>query len=206
MGELPRRERKKRATRAKLIDAAANLVVEQGYQNTTVQQIAEAVEVSPRTVAHYFPSKDGLLLAQVQAYAEAVVAELRRVPDEQGPLQALLTANCALLDGLAAQPTPVGAKRIATLLRSLHVSPAVQPLSGAVRIPGMYQQMAKRLGTTADDRRVELIFAVWAAIMGVAWSGVAEMYTGGDVDIAGLPAVLRQRLVDTCAEVASLSE
>ena len=59
------RERKKQATRAKLIDAAASLVDEQGYENTTVQQIANAVDVSPRTVAHYFPTKDRMLLAQV---------------------------------------------------------------------------------------------------------------------------------------------
>ncbi len=59
------RERKKRETRARMIDAAIDLVEKQGYANTTVDQIAEAVDVSPRTVAHYFPSKDQLLLSVV---------------------------------------------------------------------------------------------------------------------------------------------
>ena len=208
MGAPPEglRERKKRATRAKLIEAAAVLVGEQGYENTTVQQIAAAADVSPRTVAHYFPNKDGMLLAQVHSFAEAVAAELARVPAEQSPLQALLTANVALLDRFSAQSSPAGAQRMATLLRSLHVSRSVQPLSTAVRNPALYTQIGKRLGTQPDDRRVELVLAVWAAVTGAAWSGVTDLYTAGDVDAAGLPGLLRDRLVATYHELVTLSE
>ncbi len=204
MGALPegRRERKKRATRAKLIDTAASLVGEQGYENTTVQQIADAAAVSPRTVAHYFPSKDELLLAHVRTYVEAVGAELSRVPSALDPLPAILAANVALLDRLQ----PAGVERIAVLLRSLYVAPEVRPLSNGVRSRAMNEQMAARLRTDPGDRSVELVFAVWAAIMNAAWTGVAELYIAGAVDTDGLPAVLRQRLIDTYHELFTLTD
>lgn len=201
-----RRELKKRATRAKLIDAAANLVGEQGYDNTTVQQIADAVEVSPRTVAHYFPSKDGLLLAQVHDLAESVSYELSRVPAEQSPFEALLTANIALLDRFSAQLIPTGAQRLGMLLRSMHVSPAVQPMSTAARTPALSKQMALRMGVEPDDRTLELVFSVWASLTGIAWSGVTEMYTAGEVDAAGLPTLLRDRLLEAYHQLVELSD
>ena len=199
------RERKKQATRTKLIDAAAELVEKQGYAKTTVEQIANAVDVSPRTVAHYFPSKEQLLLALVDAYAEAVSDELATVAPELSPLQAMLAANTALLDRMAHQDSPTGARRLVTLLRTLHVSPQLQPLSSRMRSPAMVKEMARRMGTDPADRAVELVFAVWSALAGSAWSGISDMYTAGEVDTVGLPAVLRQRLIDAVDELSELS-
>ncbi|MFC5946574.1 TetR/AcrR family transcriptional regulator, partial [Micromonospora harpali] len=49
MGQPGLRERKKQKTRLALIDAALDLFLRQGYEATTVDQIAAAVEISPRT-------------------------------------------------------------------------------------------------------------------------------------------------------------
>ena len=54
------RERKKQRTRATLISAAVKLCLEQGYEHTTVDQIAAAAEVSPRTFSRYFATKDAV--------------------------------------------------------------------------------------------------------------------------------------------------
>lgn len=59
--EMGLRERKKERTRQTLADAAAKLFDRQGFQDTTIKQIADVAEVSPRTVSAYFPVKEELV-------------------------------------------------------------------------------------------------------------------------------------------------
>ena len=55
------RELKKQRTRATLVDSAARLCARQGYEQTTVDQIAAAADVSPRTFSRYFPNKEAVI-------------------------------------------------------------------------------------------------------------------------------------------------
>ena len=56
------RERKKAKTRAAIREHALRLIIKQGYDATTVEQIAEAAEVSPSTFFRYFPTKEDVVL------------------------------------------------------------------------------------------------------------------------------------------------
>jgi AcrR family transcriptional regulator len=69
------RERKKRATRKALRDAALRLALERGPDNVRVDDIAEAAGVSPRTYNNYFASREQAIVAAVTAEREARVAE-----------------------------------------------------------------------------------------------------------------------------------
>ena len=86
------RERKKARTRALIQEHALRLFEEQGYAHTTVEQIAEAAEVSPSTFFRYFPNK------------EDTVAHNRFTP--------------AFLDALRARPP--GSDLLETIHRAVH--------------------------------------------------------------------------------------
>jgi AcrR family transcriptional regulator len=63
------RERKKRATRRAISDAATELFMRKGFDQTSVAEIAEVVGVSPQTVLNYFPAKTDLFFDENDWYA-----------------------------------------------------------------------------------------------------------------------------------------
>ena len=76
------RERKKLRTRVTLIETAAELCERQGFDNTTVEQIAAAADVSPRTFSRYFPTKEAVIFAIIEDTAAFVADELERLPGD----------------------------------------------------------------------------------------------------------------------------
>ena len=59
------RERKKQKTRESIQRTALRLFIKQGYEQTTIEQIAAAVEISPSTFFNYFPTKEDVVLYDV---------------------------------------------------------------------------------------------------------------------------------------------
>ncbi|MFD4141640.1 TetR family transcriptional regulator [Streptomyces sp. NPDC058572] len=83
------RARKKQRTRDALLRAALELFTTQGYEETTVDEIADAVEVSQRTFFRYFATKEEAAFA-VQDLAEShFIAALRERPATEGPFEAM---------------------------------------------------------------------------------------------------------------------
>jgi AcrR family transcriptional regulator len=77
------RERKKARTRQALVAAALRLFAERGFEATTVADIAEAADVSPRTFFTYFPAKEDVLFAGAKDRIERLRDALaKRAPDE----------------------------------------------------------------------------------------------------------------------------
>src|SRR5437588_10343881 len=74
------RERKKQQTREKIAQVALQLFAERGYDQTTLAEIAEAADVSPRTIFAYFESKEDILFCD-----EPVMFERLRDTLEQRP-------------------------------------------------------------------------------------------------------------------------
>src|ERR1700759_3655961 len=75
------RERQKPAPRRSLRRAALSLVAERGFAHVTIEDIAEAADVSPRTFFNYFPSKEAALFGGDPERA----AELRKGGASEGP-------------------------------------------------------------------------------------------------------------------------
>jgi AcrR family transcriptional regulator len=63
MGVIERREREREEVRQKILDAARELFVSEGYDKVTMRRIAEAIEYSPTAIYLHFEDKDDLVLA-----------------------------------------------------------------------------------------------------------------------------------------------
>ncbi|MFE2418591.1 TetR/AcrR family transcriptional regulator [Streptomyces hokutonensis] len=79
--QLGLRERKKIKTREAIRTATYALVKEQGYDATTIEQIAERAEVSPSTVFRYFPTKEDIVLTD--EFDPLIMEELRARPADE---------------------------------------------------------------------------------------------------------------------------
>ncbi|GAB3323410.1 TetR/AcrR family transcriptional regulator [Haliea atlantica] len=71
-----RRERKKRETRERILQVAAQMFAQDGFDAVTVESLAEAADISKPTLFNYFPSKMAILQALVpevdQRFANAI--------------------------------------------------------------------------------------------------------------------------------------
>lgn len=86
------RERKKQRTRDALVRAALELFTTKGYEQTTVDEIADAVEVSQRTFFRYFANKEEAAFAVQQLAESHFIAAVRERPAQEGPFEALRNA------------------------------------------------------------------------------------------------------------------
>ena len=106
-----------------LIDAAMDLCLKQGYEQTTVEQIAAAADVSPRTFSRYFATKDAVFLTLIEDYADEVAIELETVHADVGPLEAMRQAHVAVLTRVATRRVGrLTTERIVLMLRVINAS------------------------------------------------------------------------------------
>jgi AcrR family transcriptional regulator len=148
------RERKKRATRAAIHRAGMELFQTQGFAGTTVDQIADAADVSRATVFTYFATKEDIVFGDGPRAVEALGASLRGTSPEEGPLPAIrawlrqltewMTPELPLQLQLAHDVPAVGARRL-RLFREVE-----QMIADALRanVPAD-GELAARLGAAA---------------------------------------------------------
>ncbi|GAB2750670.1 TetR family transcriptional regulator [Streptomyces bullii] len=86
------RERKKQRTRDTLLRAALELFTTRGYEETTVDDIAAAADVSQRTFFRYFASKEEVAFFVPRLAESHIVAAVRARPPGEAPLEALRRA------------------------------------------------------------------------------------------------------------------
>lgn len=182
------RERKKLKTRAAIRKAAYRLVAAQGYEATTIEQIAAAAEVSPSTVVRYFPVKEDILLSDDQD--ALLVDRLRARPADEEPLDSLRTVILdAVTAALAEDPAD-------TLLRArfLVEVPAVRArFTETTAETGrlLSAAVAERTGRDPDDLEVRVFTAAVLGALREATVHWAEHGRGDDL------VTLLDRTVDT---------
>ena len=177
MGEaaLGLRERKKQRTRATLIDAAVELCERQGFDRTTVDQIAAIADVSPRTFSRYFATKDAIALALVDEVVDRTVVELMRQPRGMNHFEALLRSYLAMADSAKVAPAgELSAERVMCIVRIVLSSPALRQAALEYRANAIDAELANRMGAAVDDRGPKLVSAVWGSILMTALTDLAD--------------------------------
>jgi AcrR family transcriptional regulator len=116
------RERKRARTRQALVDAAISLFDRDGYEQTTVADIAAAAEVGTRTFFNYFASKEELLFPESDARVRAAIEAIEGRGPAEGPSDVLLRA----LRTVSAAGGELTGDLAALRLRLLRTVPAVR--------------------------------------------------------------------------------
>jgi AcrR family transcriptional regulator len=196
------RERKKKRTRAMLIDAAVELCERQGFERTTVDQIAAIADVSPRTFSRYFATKDAIAVALIDEAIDKAAVELARQPGELGHFDALHTSYVQMYRNTAsAPPGELTAERVLCTVRIIMTSPTLRQAALEYRPHAVNLALAKRIGTDSEDRTVRLISAVWGSIIMTALADLADATI--DWDHLGVEDIVT-RLEATYAEFTGL--
>jgi len=108
------RERKRRETLQRIAETGLKLFLANGYDATTLDDIAEAAGISRRTFFYYFKSKEDILLAWQSGVSDAIRTALLAESPDQAPLDAVRNA----LLKLASRQQPDDAIVVDRLLRS----------------------------------------------------------------------------------------
>lgn len=186
------RERKRAETHARIQTAALILFSERGFEQTTLDDIAAAADVSRRTLFHYFGSKEDIVLSAKADVITALEHAVSRRPVDE-PLMEM--AQNALIDMSAGFQGP-GPRALARLIKS---TPALQASDHA-----KYDLMERRLtaaltarkGLPADDLQARMVAITAIGVLKIsteAWLA-SDDDAGPEVHGKAAFAALRQTL------------
>nr|WP_290129283.1 TetR/AcrR family transcriptional regulator [Pseudomonas juntendi] len=121
--------------RQAISEAAIELFRDQGYAQTSIDQIAKLAGVSSPTVFKYYPSKQEILLGLLQEADQRAVLDLREVMHQfEDPVDLLCHLESLLISySLKVLPAPIWAELLPLVL------------SGGVGLPDSYHQMNRKL-------------------------------------------------------------
>ncbi|MCW3815882.1 TetR/AcrR family transcriptional regulator [Micromonospora sp. DR5-3] len=172
------RETKKQETRQLISDHATRLFIAQGFEQTTIAEIAAAARVAKKTVTNYFPRKEDLALDHQEQFAASLAgAVTARRPGES----ALAALRRAFADAVAAQDPTAGfsgqqfARMIAdsptlsACLRGLHDQ----------REHHLAQALAEATGAQPDDITVQTAAGLLGAVHRVLFHRIQTLTLAG---------------------------
>jgi AcrR family transcriptional regulator len=185
------RERKKQRTREALLRVAIELFTTEGYERTTVDDIADAVGVSQRTFFRYFAGKEDAALALDEMTVTRVVEAVRARPPHEPPLEALRQAVLEGWDTLhEVVESVVPVERFLAMYRVIESTPVL--LAAHLRRSAEVEEvltrvLAEREGLdAATDPRPRLLVAVFSGVMRVT---ERQWLTDGEFSLEAMRAL-----------------
>ncbi|MET9210932.1 MULTISPECIES: TetR family transcriptional regulator [unclassified Nocardia] len=171
------RERKKRQTRAAIVEIGLSLCDAQGFDATTVEQIAAGADVSPRTVNRYFPMKEDIVLAPIDDFGLTVAEALGEQPRTGDELGALCGAYLQVVDSEADADGVRFLRQFLQMQRIMRSSQAVNARAleyAEKKNVAVCAQLAERMSTTPDDFSVRLVAGTWQMLCHLSIAAVED--------------------------------
>jgi AcrR family transcriptional regulator len=200
--DIGRREAHKRATRAAIKEAAMRLVAEQGFEATTVRQIADAAEVTERTFYRYFDGKAGLVADEALRWMERLHREIRERPAGEPPLQAVTRAMVALAAEIRQNPESSPLWMFADTPQQYEMLQRSAPRPLLRFEESVADALLARTGVSTENRRLaELVARVSIAVLRSAGIYRRQLVALGETN----PPALEQAVYDAFASLAELT-
>jgi len=172
-------ERRRARVRSVIADAALRMFISRGYEATTVEDVADAVDMSPRTVFRYFPYKEDMLREAVHLEMTELIAAVEARPAGEHAADALGRAMATTWSRADRDP-----ELIRSLLRMIATVPrargALIETSSATR-DAMAQALAPRLGRPVTDLSTQVATACALSALNVVMDTWAAMPPGTDL-------------------------
>jgi len=177
--QLGLRERKKQQVRQVIADTAEALFAERGFEQVTIAEIAQAADVSKKTVFNYFPAKEDLYFDQDQAMEAGLIRAVR----ERRPGESVLGAcRRFYTDGLDQMADQEAAGPLTAHARILAASPALQARQREIfhrQEQSLAREIAATTGATSDQMEPRIIAAAVLGAMRALWEqGLAQLASG----------------------------
>lgn len=190
-GPTPTRQQRNRLrTRARILEAAVDLFGRQGYQQTTVQEIADHADIALRTFYYHFDSKPAVAVAWFEDWADDLSGALQAQPDDASPLDLLAGALASMAgkgypgsttweDGVGRPTMPPQAWALLEEADPALAGLVYQRLAlGLRRVAELFRQ---RLGYGADDWEPYVIASSVVSMWFVAVHGTHDRLQRGAV-------------------------
>jgi len=200
MGEaLGLRERKKRERRRRIEDAALDLFEQHGFDGTTIEQIAAAADIAPRTFFYYFPTKEDVVLADYATRLDRILTELAARPDSETPWSALQASFVAVAADYEAARNDL-VRRFTIMATSATVYARSLQLQAGWE-DALTEVLDRRADRETDDLESRLLAS--AALAGMRSSLRHWLLTGHDTALPSLIHTCFATLSDGLAQLGS---
>ncbi|MEU0795055.1 TetR family transcriptional regulator [Amycolatopsis sp. NPDC005961] len=179
------RERKKQQTTDALVDTAYELFRRQGYDATTVDEIAAAVNISPRTFFRYFASKEDLALAPLDQQLTEMMTALAARPAAEPVITAIENAAVEVIRTYETGGDPGKGNRHRSMQDLVAATPALMAAClgrSTGRLDELADLLARRLGVDARlDPRPHLVASISLCAVRTTVGAWQEIHPGTPV-------------------------
>ncbi|MFI2370400.1 TetR/AcrR family transcriptional regulator [Streptomyces sp. NPDC018833] len=172
------RESKKRETRQLISDHATRLFMAQGFERTTIAEIADAARVAKKTVTNYFPRKEDMALDHQEAFVASLADTVASRPSGESALAALRRA----FEAAVAAQDPIAGFAGPDFSRMIDDSPTLSACLRGLhdrREEALAHALAGATGTSADDITPRTAAALLGAAHRVLFGRIQELTLAG---------------------------